>query len=183
MKKVLLKILSSVFISIMLCSASPQLSDQQRLSMAVEYFQSGKYHEALLLFKKLDKSYRLNPRFVAYTGICLFYDQDYMSAAKTLDKIMIKLQAFAPHERSVYYYCAAESHYQLEHYTKAIELFENQLLLCYNNEKGDALSRIGLCYLKLGEIATAQEFLIQAVDYYRKYNDIDKLRKVEHDLP
>ena len=37
----------------------------EQLGMALDYFSSGKYHEALLIFSRLDKQYNLNPRFHA----------------------------------------------------------------------------------------------------------------------
>ena len=43
-----------------------------QLTKAIEYFQSGKYHEALLLFLRLDNAYKLNPRFQGYIGVCYF---------------------------------------------------------------------------------------------------------------
>ena len=158
------------------------ISDKERLSRAVEYFQSGKFHESLLQFQKLDMNYRLNPRFQAYKGVCLYYDADYDEAAATFAQVLPKLDAFAPHERSVYYYCAAESNYRLKHYVKAIELYEKQFLLCYKNEKGDALFRIGQCYYKKGQTYTAQEYFAQAIAYYHIFNTTDKLQWVEKEI-
>ena len=71
---------------------------------ALEYFTSAKYHEALLIFQRLDKEYKLNERFKAYIGLCYYHDWDYETAAKYLEDAMPKLEVFAPHERSVYYY-------------------------------------------------------------------------------
>lgn len=181
------RLIATAFMSLCLMTTCPadshgQPSDQERLSMAVEYFQSGKYHEALLLFAQLDKQYTLNPRFKAYIGTCQFYDHDYDNAAKTFDAVLPKLEIFSPDERSVYYYCAAESHFQLKHYERAIELFERQLLICHDNERGDALMRIGLCHRQLGHIINAQEYLTQAVVYYRKYNNSEKLKALEKEM-
>lgn len=150
-------------------------TDRDKLNKAIEYFQSGKYHESLLLFEKLDDKYQLNIRFRAYKGVCYYYDLEYEKAAITLDEIIDKIDVFAPHERSVYYYCGAESHFKLKEYVEAIVLFEKYLLLCYDNEKGDALFKIGLCYKQLGQIETAQEYLVRSLDYYRKFNDTMKL--------
>lgn len=162
--------------------ASQPLTDQQRLSRAVEYFQSGKYHEALLLFKTLDKAYKLNPRFLAYIGVCHFYDNNYTEAAQVLATMLPSIEKFAPQERSVYYYCAAESNYRAGHYPEAIPLFESQLLVCHDNEKGDAMFRIALCYLHTGNVSVAQEYLQQAIAYFRRYNSPDKLLLVEKEL-
>ena len=38
----------------------------EALGRALEYFQSQKYHEALLIFQRLDQSYKLNARYKAY---------------------------------------------------------------------------------------------------------------------
>lgn len=135
-----------------------------------------------MLFSRLSRGYRLNPRFQAYMGVCCFYEKDYKQTAAIFDSIMPRLESFAPRERSIYYHCAAESAYQLERYTEAIRLFEHQSLLCYDNEKGDALLHIGLCYRRIGNITTAQEYLQEAVAYYRRFNTPDKLMQVEKEM-
>ena len=102
-------------------SASAQKSkDAEELGKALEYFTSAKYHEALLIFQRLDKEYKLNERFKAYIGLCYYHDWDYETAAKYLESVMPKLEVFAPHERSIYYYTTAESNYYLKKYKKAI---------------------------------------------------------------
>ena len=59
-------------------SASAQKSkDAEELGKALEYFTSAKYHEALLIFQRLDKEYKLNERFKAYIGLCYYHDWDY----------------------------------------------------------------------------------------------------------
>ena len=55
-------------------------------------------------------------------------------------------------------------------------------VLCFDNEKGDALLRIGLCHRQLGNIPAAQEYLTQAVAYYRRFNDQYKLIQVEREM-
>ena len=67
--------------------------DTERLGMALEYFTAGKYHESLLLFQKLDKSYRLNDRFKAYIGLCYYHEWDFKKAAEYLDKVLPNLSA------------------------------------------------------------------------------------------
>ena len=59
-----------VFIALLLLMVMPvdaqrrqKSEDAEQLERAMEYFSSGKYHEALLLFQKLDDEYELNPRF------------------------------------------------------------------------------------------------------------------------
>ena len=114
----------------MLCMSVLSLSaqkskDSEDLGKALDYFTSQKYHEALLIFQRLDKAYQLNPRFKAYIGLCYFNEWDYEMAAKYLDNAIPRLDAFAPHERSVYYYTAGESHFNMKQYEKAIPLYES----------------------------------------------------------
>ena len=93
---------------------SPKQPDSEELGKALEYFTAAKYHEALLIFQRLDKTYKLNNRFKAYIGLCYYNEWDYETAAKYLDKAIPQLEAFAPRERSVYYYAAGESHFNLK---------------------------------------------------------------------
>ena len=53
-------------------AAMPNKEGSRDLGVAIDYFQSGKYHEALLYFARLDSLYRLNPRFRAYTALCYY---------------------------------------------------------------------------------------------------------------
>lgn len=98
-------------------------SDTQLLGKALEYFQSEKYHESLLIFQDLDRRYKLNPRFRAYIGLCYYYEWDYKKATKYFDVVIAKLGGLAPHELSVYLYAAGESYFQLKKYDKAKEYF------------------------------------------------------------
>ncbi|MBQ2523387.1 MAG: hypothetical protein II541_04205, partial [Prevotella sp.] len=99
------KILLLVFaLFLTLCSLCPTSADTEMLGKALDYFQGGKFHESLLLFEKLDKKYKLNPRFRAYMGVCYYYDWDYEKACEYLDSMIPQMAPFAPHERSVYYY-------------------------------------------------------------------------------
>ena len=157
-------------------------TDAEKLSRAVEYFQSGKYHEALIWFSKLDKKYKLNPRFQAYMGVCCYYDGEYKRAIEALEPILPKLKAFAPHELAVYYYSVADSYFRLNKYIDAVPFYEKHTWLCYNNEKGDSLFRIGICYRCLGDIETAQEYFVEALAYFRRYNDTDRLKYIEREL-
>ena len=83
---------------------------------------------------------------------------------------------------AVYYYCVAESYFRLKKYIDAVPLFEKHALLCYNNEKGDSLLRIGMCYKHMHDIENAQEYFIEALAYYRRYNNQDKLNYIEREL-
>lgn len=140
--------------------------DSERLGMALEYFQSGKYHEALLLFEQLDKTYDLNPRYHGYMGVCCYYEWDYESACRYLDEAIPKLDAFAPHERSVYYYIDGESHFQLQQYAQAIPYFEKALTVCFENEKGDIHYRLGMCHMFAEEWQAARDHYRIALDNY-----------------
>ena len=140
--------------------------DSERLGMALEYFQSGKYHEALLIFERLDKEYTLNPRYHAYMGICHYYEWEYEEACRLLDEAIPQLEAFAPHERSVYYYADGESHFQLKQYAEAIPFFEKALTVCYENEKGDIHYRLGMCHMFAEEWLAARDHYRQALDNY-----------------
>ena len=144
-------------------------NDSQRLEKAIEYFQSGKYHEALIIFRSLNTKYKLNPRFVAYLGVCYYYDWDYAEAALCLDSVMPQLEKLAPHERSVYYFLSAESHFNIKEYGKAISPYEKTLNVAFDNEKGDINYRLGFCHLYEGDKATARECFESADAYYQKF--------------
>ncbi|HEY9551075.1 MAG TPA: hypothetical protein VIQ97_02215, partial [Prevotella sp.] len=90
--------------------------------------------------------------------------------AKCLDQVLPQVQAFAPQERSVYYFAAAESHFFLKQYPQAIPLYETMLTLCHNNEKGEALYRLGMCYLFEQNWMNAHDHFSSALAYYAAYN-------------
>ena len=121
--------------------------DSEELGKALEYFTAAKYHEALLIFQRLDKTYKLNTRFKAYIGLCYYNEWDYETAAKYLDKAIPQLEAFAPRERSVYYYAAGECHFNLKQYKEAIPYYNKTLTVCYDREKPNVYYRLGLCYM------------------------------------
>ncbi len=151
-------------------------ADSDRLEMAIAYFQSGKYHEALLLFEKLDKEYTLNPRFQGFMGVCYFHEWLYEEACKKLDAVMPQLEVFAPHERSVYYFTAGESHFELKHYAQAIPHYEKALTVCYDNEKGEIYYRLGLCYMFLENWQPAYEHFEKALDYLIGFQDTPEMQ-------
>ena len=179
MKKMLRHIMVVMVLLLSSTTAFTQTRDSERLGMALEYFTSGKYHESLLILERLDKQYTLNERFHAYMGICYFHEWDYKNACNYLDELMPQLEVFAPHERSVYYYTNAESHFYLQQYDKAIPLYEKMLLVCYDNEKADALFRIAFCYLSKEDYVNAYEFLCFARDYYQTFPNENKVARLE----
>lgn len=170
MRKILLLLLISLTTP---CTAGSQhndsIPDKQLLGMAVDYFSGGKYHEALMLFIKLDRKYKLNPRLIAYMGVCYHYEQDYTAACRYLDKAIPSLDIYSPAERRVYYKAAADSHFRLEEYAAALPLYEMLILVCRKEEKGDVLYRLGFCYMQLGKWAQAAETFASSAEYYKAF--------------
>lgn len=148
---------------------SPAQSDSEQLGKAMEYFQGAKYHEALLIFQRLDKRHRLSPRLKAYIGLCLYYEQEYAASCKYLDPLFPDLQGLAPHELSLYYFCAAESHFFQGEYADALPSYSSMLPLCYDNEKGDILFRMGFCHLQMEHNTEALTCFEQSLACYEQY--------------
>lgn len=151
-------------------------ADTEALGRALEYFQSQKYHEALLIFQRLDQSYKLNARYKAYIGLCYYYDWDYKKATEYFDTFLPKLDMLAPEERALYYYADGESHFQLGHYDQAIMLFQSALTLCHDRDKGDSWFRIGFCYYFLQQPALAQGCFLVAEYYYATFRNSPDLQ-------
>lgn len=151
-------------------------ADTEALGRALEYFQSQKYHEALLIFQRLDQSYKLNARYKAYIGLCYYYDWDYKKATEYFDTFLPKLSMLAPEERALYYYADGESHFQLSHYDQAIVLFQSALTLCHDRDKGDSWFRIGFCYYFLQQPALAQGCFLVAEYYYATFRNSPDLQ-------
>lgn len=151
-------------------------ADTEALGRALEYFQSQKYHEALLIFQRLDQSYKLNARYKAYIGLCYYYDWDYKKTTEYFDTFLPKLDMLAPEERALYYYADGESHFQLGHYDQAILLFQSALSLCHDRDKGDSWFRIGFCYYFLQQPALAQGCFLVAEYYYATFRNSPDLQ-------
>lgn len=143
--------------------------DREELGKAMEYFQSNKYHEALLILQRLDKKHRLSPRLQAYIALCYFYEQNYEDACRRFDQIIPSLTSLAPQEKSIYNYSAAESHFQLEHYDKAIPYYEAVLTLCHDNERADVQFHLGFCHLQLEHIEEAKNILTESLESYENF--------------
>lgn len=150
--------------------------DSEKLGMALEYFTAAKYHEALLLFEQLDKQYELNPRFHAYMGVCYYHEWQYEKACQYLESAIPQLHLFNPHERSVYYYTAGESHFQLHQYESAIPYYEQALALCYDREKGDIFYRMGFCHMFRENWEDALENFRNALSSYKAHRDTSELQ-------
>jgi tetratricopeptide (TPR) repeat protein len=146
-----------------------QSKDSEQLGMALEYFQGGKYHEAMLLLEKLDRHYNLNPRYKAYLGVCYYYEWEFKKTTECLDSLLPKLEVFAPHERSVYYYTNAESHFNLGQYGQSIPLYEKTLTVCFENEKAEVYYRLGFSYLFEKRWQESYDSFEQSYDYYQRY--------------
>jgi tetratricopeptide (TPR) repeat protein len=147
--------------------------------MGLEYFRSGKYHEALLMLKPLDLHYRLNPRYRAYIGVCHYYEWDYQNATAYLDSVIPQLQQFSPQELSFYYYADAESHFNLEQYDRALPLYEQMLKLCRDNERGDAYYRIGFIYMYRKDWLKALDQFQNSLVYYRRFRPEETARMAQ----
>lgn len=163
------------FVSVSVFSQGKE-ADTEALGRALEYFQSQKYHEALLIFQRLDQSYKLNTRYKAYIGLCYYYDWDYKKATEYFDTFLPKLSMLAPEERALYYYADGESHFQLGHYDQAILLFLSALTLCHDRDKGDSWFRIGFCYYFLQQPALAQGCFLVAEYYYATFRNSPDLQ-------
>lgn len=171
-----MKLAALLFAAVMLthpnATAQPsgdELTDTQKLGMALDYFTGGKYHEALMMFVKLDKSYKLNPRFKAYIGVCYFHEWEYEQACRYFDAAIPYLDAYAPAERSVYYGMAAESHFNLQEYDKAVPLYERKILVCNINERADVLYKLGFCYMFRQRWTEAADYFKSAAAYYEAH--------------
>lgn len=170
-------ILTTMLMLLTVCvKAMAQPTDSDRLGIALEYFQGGKYHEALLILQKLDKQYRLNPRIRAYIGVCYYYEWEYEMATAYLDSVIPKLSAFSPQERSFYYFADAESHFNLRQYDQALPLYRQMLELCRDNEKPDAFYRMGFIYVFRQEWIDALDHLQSALVYYKKFRPNEEAR-------
>ena len=146
-------------------------ADTEALGRALEYFQSEKYHESLLIFQQLDKHYKLNARYKAYIGLCYYYDWEYKKAAEYFDAFLPKLGALAPQERAVYYYADGECHFQLGEYDQAIPLYRTALALAHDRDKGDSWFRIGFCHYFLQQPLLAQGCFLVADYYYSTFRN------------
>lgn len=120
-------------------NTADRTNDSEMLGKAVEYFQGGKYHEAILSFEKLKRTYTLNPRFLAYLGMSYYKEQSYEDAVTNLKQGIPELTAFSPKEQAVYIYCCAESLFKLERYEESLYYYNMILPLVDGNDKADVL--------------------------------------------
>ncbi len=186
--------------SLPVSSQQQKKEDAELLARALDYFVSRKYHECLILLERLDKTYRLNPRYKAYLGVCYYYEWDYEQTVRCLDPVIPLLENFAPQERSFYCWADAESHFGLQQYESALPLYEQMLSLCKENEKPDAYYRLGFCHLfrardmeksasredMMTEYTKARDYLRNALKGYLRYrNTADekaRIAQIQHML-
>lgn len=150
--------------------------DTEQLGRALEYFESGKYHESLLIFQRLDKKYKLNPRFRAYIGLCYYYDWDYKKAVQYFNAALPRLGGLAPHELSVYFYSAGESYFQMEKYDSARVYFQKDLQVCFDREKGDIYYRLGLCDMFEKKWESAYSNYLKSEENYVRFRNVSDLK-------
>lgn len=148
--------------------------DKAKLERATQYFQSGKYHEALLLFQPLMHKYALNQRTIAYIGVCCYYERDYKMAIQCFAQAESTFTAFAPQERSVYYYCYAESLMQQKAYTEALPLYGQYTLICHPEEKSDALFKMAVCNFRICQWQQALDYIALATENNNRYGTLGK---------
>jgi len=124
--------------------------DAEELGKALEYFTSAKYHEALLIFQRLDKEYKLNERFKAYIGLCYYHDWDYEAAVKYLEGVMPKLEVLQSWKPAYDQYMNAEKIYnqykQEENVQGRLAQIKRMAAACWTNYEAtlpkDSLSKI-----------------------------------------
>ena len=58
----------AVLLALPCSTEAQQVKDSDRLGMALEYFKSGKYHEALLIFERLDKDYKFGSYYWGFNS-------------------------------------------------------------------------------------------------------------------
>lgn len=127
-----------VSVTPVLATSTTKSADKEKLERAIQYFQGGKFHEALLLFAPLSKKYTLSKRTIAYMGVCCYYEGDFEMATNCFAQSAEEIEYFAPQERAVYYFCRAESLLQLKQYADALSAYETFTTVCHPNEKAEA---------------------------------------------
>lgn len=173
--KLVLSIITALLVAV---PAMGQAADKEQLGKALEYFQSAKYHECLLILSRLDREYTLNPRFRAFLGVCCYNEGEYREAIGYLSAVIGDLEAFSPQERSVYWWSLAESLFLTERYKEAIAPYERALSLCQPGERPDALYRLGFCYLYLKDLSNADDCFTSALAYYKRYRSADQQPRI-----
>ena len=165
LRRALMALMVWAALGTMVCRA--QLSDKEQLNRALEYFQTEKYHECMLILARLDSTYTLNPRFRAFLGVCYYYDGNYPQAARYLEATLPQLTPFSPQELSVYCWLCAESLFNEGLWHRAVAYYEQATLQRRGADKADALYRLGFCYISMANWPSAYEYMESALSYYR----------------
>ena len=158
-------------------SKETQSKATEELTKATEYFQGGKYHEAILSFAKLQRKYTLTTRYQAYLGFAYYKDRDYEQAAKTLQPILDKITMFAPKEQAVYLYACGESLFNLGQYQQSIEVYEKALPLVEGNDRADVLFHTAFAHYLLGDAKETYVPLFIETKDILSVNATDELHK------
>lgn len=154
-------------------------ADNNALTLAIDYFQGGKYHEALVILSRLDSLHNLNPRFRAYTALCYYYENDFRHATRIFDESLPKLKAFSPEERSIYYKANAESHFALQQYAEADAAYDSLLSIGKDKDKAEAYYRKGFIYIYNNEWLPALDSLQSSLYYYQHCLPNEKARTAQ----
>ena len=156
-------------------------SNLQQLDKAMPYFQSGKYHEALLLFEPLMHKDAIDKRTTAFLGVCYYYEGEYAHAIQCFEHIASEIDCFAPGEQSVYYFCAAESMLHMKRYQQAIPLYQKYIVLCHPNEKATAYYSMGICYMNDLKWSDALKCFTTVKEMEQQYNTIstERMQKLQ----
>lgn len=153
--------------------------DAELLGRAMEYYQSGKYHESILAFEKLQKRYRLTARFKAFLGMSYYRERRYEEAVENLKQGIPELKAFSPKEQAVYTYSCAESLFHLERYQEAIDYYNMALPMTECKDQGDVLYHTAFSYFKIEKYEDALNNFQSSMLLYEKYatNPEDSIHK------
>lgn len=146
-------------------------TDKVQLEKALAYFNSEKYHEALLIFQRLDTNYKLNDRFLAYIGLCYYYEWDYDKAVAYLDEVLPRLSMLSPSEQLVYFYAVGESYFQLGNYEKASERYLVALQLAHKGERAEIYYKLAVAQMFLKAWQVAADYFSLAERAYSTYRN------------
>ena len=191
--KALLTFLLCLFVIIV--AAAPKASPKELLTKATEYFQGGKYHEAIINFEKLQQDYTLTPRYLAYLGFAYYKEGNYEEAAKTLFPLLrdttsqSTLTALSPKEQAIYLYACGESLFHIGNYTSSLDIHTRMLSLVSGCDKGDVLFHIGMAHYMQGNYTDAIPPLEEALSLYKTHTAADddlhkaRLNQIDTMLP
>lgn len=182
--KALLGFLLSLLVIVVAAAPARKTTPQELLTKATEYFQGGKYHEAIINFEKLQQDYTLTPRYLAYLGFAYYKEGDYEDAAKTLYPLLrdttsqSTLTALSPKEQAIYLYACGESLFHIGNYTSSLDIHTRMLPLVSGCDKGDVLFHIGMAHYMQGNYADAIPPLEEALSLYKTHTTAgDNLHK------